>query len=130
MPVSSDTGGNTSSDSSTHPHGASEMNGSQKVANETHRAMKSRHLTMIGMYPSYSSTFGLNLLSPSYWWYHRDRNILECRNRASIELTFILLHEVDVYRVNLKAVSTGGPASALLSYCVLGVFVYGVVISL
>ena len=32
------------------------------------------------------------------------------------------------YRI--KAVSTGGPASALLSYCVLGIFVYGVVISL
>ena len=31
---------------------------------------------------------------------------------------------------SLKAVSTGGPASALLSYCVLGIFVYGVVISL
>ena len=33
----------------------------------------------------------LNLLSPSYWWYHRYRNVLECRKRASIELTFILL---------------------------------------
>jgi len=34
------------------PHGMSEMNGSRKAANETHRGMKSRHLTMIGMYPS------------------------------------------------------------------------------
>ena len=35
---------------------------------------------------------------------------------------------VNVYRI--KAVSTGGPASALLSYFVLGIFVYGVVITL
>jgi amino acid permease len=51
LPISRDTG--TSSDtssSSAKPHDMSEMSGSQKVANETHRGMKSRHLTMIGMY--------------------------------------------------------------------------------
>ena len=47
-----------------------------------------------------------------------------CVNRAHSPL----LHEVDVYRI--KAVSTGGPASALLSYVVLGVFVYAMTIIL
>jgi amino acid permease len=56
-PISNGTGENTSSnlessDSSAQPHGASEseMNESRKVANTTHRGMKSRHLTMIGTY--------------------------------------------------------------------------------
>ena len=56
LPTSRDTDESTSSDSSVQPHctSDSEMNGSQNAANETHRGMKSRHLTMIGMYPSYS----------------------------------------------------------------------------
>jgi amino acid permease len=50
---------NTASASDTfsaQPHGTSEMNGSQKEMNETHRGMKSRHLTMIGMYPNNSGS--------------------------------------------------------------------------
>ena len=55
-PISRGTGEDNSSDSSAQPHGMSEMNGSRKVGNETHRGMKSRHLTMIGMYCNYSDT--------------------------------------------------------------------------
>jgi hypothetical protein len=118
-------------------HGKQQKRGLWNVANETQRAMQSRHLIMIGMSlklshstGSYSRQCGLKHSCPtgSYRWYHRYRNILECRTRASIKLTFILLHEVDVYRI--KAVSTGGPASALLSYIVLGVFVYAMTITL
>ena len=50
-------GKSNNSDSSALPHVRSEVNGSRKVwGNRTHRGMKSRHLTMIGMYPSYSDT--------------------------------------------------------------------------
>jgi len=91
QPISDGTGKVNSSDSSAQPHGTSEMNGSRKVANETHRGMKSRHLTMIAI----GGTIGTGIFLS-----------------AGI------------------AVSTGGPASALLSYCVLGIFVYGVVMSL
>ena len=58
LPISPNTGKNTSesSNNSAQHHGTSEMNGSRKAVNETHRAMKSRHLTMIGMYPSYTSS--------------------------------------------------------------------------
>ena len=56
LPTSLGTGEKTSSDGSAQPHGTSdlEMKESGKVVNETHRGMKSRHLTMIGMYSSYS----------------------------------------------------------------------------
>ena len=55
---SREVGEKTSSDSSGQPHATSvsEINGSGKIANETHRGMKSRHLTMIGMYCNYSDT--------------------------------------------------------------------------
>ena len=42
--------------------------------------------------------------------------------------TFILLHEVDVYRI--KSVSTCGPAGAFLSYVVIGLFVLAMMIIL
>ena len=59
LPISGASGENNNSDGSAQPHGTSEMDGSRKVANETHREMKSRHLTMIGMYPSYSDTISI-----------------------------------------------------------------------
>ena len=49
-----------------------------------------------------------------------------CVDRAHSQL----LHEVDAVYDRIKAVSTGGPASALLSYVVLGVFVYAMTITL
>ena len=116
LPISRGTAGseNNNSDSSvqTYANGTSEMNGSRKVGgNRTHRGMKSRHLTMIGMYPNYCDycQYRLNLLSPSYWWYHRYRNILECRNRALIALTFIwswhLSHQGGIDRRSCKCTS-------------------------
>lgn len=56
LPISLGTGEKTFSDSSAQPLGKSEseMKGSEKVENDTHRGMKSRHLTMIGMYSSCS----------------------------------------------------------------------------
>ena len=62
LPISLARGENNNSDSSAqlHGNGTSEMNGSRKVGgNRTHRGMKSRHLTMIGMYPSYSDTVSI-----------------------------------------------------------------------
>ena len=97
LPTSYDTASreNTSSDSSSaQPLSTLAMNRSGKVGNENHRGMKSRHLTMIGMYSSYSGTASKPSFASS-WWNHRYRNILDYRNRASIQLTFILLHGID-----------------------------------
>ena len=52
LPVSRRTGEDNFLESS----GMSEMNGSLKVANDTHRKLKSRHLSMIGVFPSFSVT--------------------------------------------------------------------------
>ena len=89
--------------------------------------MKSKHLTMTGMYPRNNCTV---VSKPPFaqLLVDRHRNIFECGKCASIELTFILLHEVDVYR--MKSVSMCGLASALLSYCVVGIFVYAMMITL
>ena len=75
-----------------HPslHGTQKKEGLWNVANETQRAMQSRHLIMIGMsfkIIPFGRQCGLKHPSPSYRWYHWYRNILECRSRASIELT-------------------------------------------
>jgi len=92
LPISRGTGENNTSDSSAQPHDALEMNRAPwKIANETRRELKTRHLTMIAI----GGTIGTGIFLSAG-----------------------------------TAVSTGGPASALLSYCVLGIFVYGVVISL
>ena len=94
LPISRDTS-SLGSFKFVQPHGTSEMDSAQKVVNETHRGMKSRHLTMIGMYLILwcCRLKTLNLLLPtgSYGWYDRYWNILECGNCASIELTFITL---------------------------------------
>ena len=59
LPIShSDIGISSAEDSTrerpTH-HGTQQKKGLWNDADETHRALKSRHLTMIGMYPSYTS---------------------------------------------------------------------------
>ena len=54
------TGENNSSDSSAQPYDGLEMNRAWNITNETRRALKTRHLTMIGLFPSYGTVRSSN----------------------------------------------------------------------
>lgn len=102
--------------------------------NETQRAMQSRHLMMIGMYERLA---GLSHGIPA------DRRVTLLKAIGGTIGTGIFLSAgsvshshfrmvtiVKFQRCDLQAVALAGPASALLSYFVVGIFVYSVVIAL
>ena len=108
----------------------SEKEGLKKVVNETQRGMQSRHLTMIGTSwiphsvstSILSSNFGLAIGGTIGTGIFLSAGIVSRLSRL------FHCYEVDIYCI--EAISTGGPGSALLSYFILGVFVYAVVITL
>lgn len=96
--------------------------------NQTQRGMKSRHLMMIGGWCLKTSPWSQQISCIySLGWYDRNWDFLERRLGmwivpVSTDLAFI--------GGATQAISLAGPGSALLSYFVVGVFVYTVVISL
>ena len=102
--------------------------------NETKRAMQGRHLMMIGecLFASASLLAILNTACvSSHRWNDRDGYLFECWVGKQGCPWFCLYVHVSVHHTSRpKAVALAGPGSALLSYVVIGVFVYAVVITL
>jgi hypothetical protein len=96
----------------------------------TQRGMHSRHLIMIGA-PAYlcfrhsrvyTDTSPVKSTRRNYW----HRYILECRS-GQFHALYMRLHHAHIHS---QSIALAGPGATLLSYALVGVFVYAVVIPL